>query len=339
MANKIATLRPDIEAGAIWYFNKRHLEEVLPISVWLEWVRRMAESRPLKVEAPNLPQFRHPWNVQLSFNPFVDGWAFNVEPGMVGEQDPYRYKPADDTHPERYKVYIDELNSPYFDISNKTWIPVGTDGTGLVGGSVPDFFLARGVSPAETITQTLQGLEFESDPFNQKARLLRRCDLVLVQPRPALSAVIDDEGLQLSVVQPHDKEPHISVVSKFEPSPTPEFPALAQLAAAYNDRGEEELHLATLYLLSSPGHAHGETEYDLSWTGYAQNHIFWNLDFAIDQVLEIIPETRLDFPAVGLAGGIGDAAIQSQLTQINDLNAQADALLNTSRIAGHFWTV
>jgi len=337
MASKSATLRPDIEAAVIAFYQARRLEDILPISTWLEWARRLAEQRPIIGIGEIGSAWRHPWSVEMYFN--GSEWLFNVEPGIVGVRDPFRYKDPDDSSSVRYKAFIDQLEPVWFPISGATWRAIGTDADAGNVEPVPEYFQIRGVTNPATLTATEFGIEIEENLFATEPRLLRACELVLIQPRPALAATIDETGLQLSIIQPPDEDPQLNLLSKFQPSIPGAIPALEQLATGFTDEGFEELHIATLYLLSPPGLDAAGQEPDGSWTPYVENHVYWNVDFAVDQVLENIPATRLEFPGVGLVGGVGDAAIAALVEQNNQLNAQAEALLNQSRISGYFWTV
>jgi len=244
MASKNATARPDIEAAAIVFFSQSRLEEILPITVWLEWVRRMAEQRPLRVTTPVTANFRHPWNTQLSYNGKF--WEFNTKAGMVNDTDPFRFKDPDETHPTRFKAFIDQEEPVQFPISNDVWRQIGTDADPGDSEPVPEFFLLRNVLPPAGLTQTLFGIDVEENLFKDGARLLRACDLVLTQPRPALAASTDETGLQLLVIQPPDNDPQLNLLSKFELSVAGGIPALEQLATLFTDRTFEELHIATI---------------------------------------------------------------------------------------------
>ena len=335
------TLRPDIDAASRFGPSLRFIESI-DRGQMNDWIDQLARQRPLIVTIDATDSFRHPWNVQSAWRSLEAGsgaaWHFNVHPGMVNEQDPTR--PLAVEASGIVDAGIDDDPAPWFPIGPGALRKVGTDaGDFDGGGAVPDYFAALGVLPSPVAGASPFGLEVTlSGAFQGDYRLLRATELVLVQPRPALTARLEPGGIQFAYQVPADLRPNLNLVSHFERAAEVPLSVAEQLIGGYVDQAFEELHLATLYFLSPTGAPWG-SEPDETWSAYAEHHVAWNLNFAIDQDLEIIQINRIEIPGLGLAGGVADLINQAVIDQVNGVLEQAAALLNQSRITGYFWNI
>lgn len=343
METNTGSLRPDIEAAIVFAPSLLFIEAI-PLSRMNEWIDQLARQRPLIVSAEAARNFRHPWNIQARWTERADrkgfAWHFNVLPGMVGEFDPFRRIEAEAG--EFYEAGIDDDPAPWFPILPSNLRRLGTDAMIALeeGEPVPAFFQERGVRPPATAEASPFGLEVTlSGDFDQgEARLLRACELVLVQPRPAMTAFLDENGIQFAFSEPDNDRPHLNLLTRFLPTEAVPLSVAEQLVGGFTDRDFEERHIATIYLLSPPG-ARWDSDPDETWLPYVEHHVTWNMNFAIDRDLSIIQTNRIEVPGLGLAGGVADLTNQAILDQVNGILEQSAALLNQSRIRGHFWTI
>lgn len=334
MKRKATTLRPDLEAKEL---AGKRFYEAFGIGRAYAWVKRIAKARPLRVIADPAAQFRHPWNTRLRFGKLETGkeprWHFQINPGMVGEKDPYRWREIEG---KREKAFIDDDPLPWFPIEPDRLRKIGTDADPGSVEPVPEYFALRDVVPPPKLKTDGEELEIELRGGTSKKRLLRACDLVLTQPRTAISAALDAEGsIDFSFYTP-DPDPFINLYPKWE-EPIDEVPIVQQLIGGFTDRAFEELHLATIYLLSTSGEAAG-SDPDGSWTPFVAHKVFWNLGYRNNSLLSLALPDRFPRPITGLAGGVADLLIGNITDELQRHYSLGLSLLNQSKIRGWFWT-
>ncbi len=332
--------------------------ETIPAEEWNQEVLRYARSRPLKVLVDRSRGFRHPWNAKVFWNGVRELYEVNVHPGYVNggefetlatvekdwapEATVARYRSEGREEEERMEAWLSE--APWVAVPMDSIRAIGTDAEPEEAPEiVPAFFEAQGVSPSSVLRQAEDGVSVLEGNLSdgRTRRLLRAFEIVLVQERPALNASWSNgaEGalFQLGFTAPEAPAPRISVRKRFLARVSDRLVA-EQLALGWVDDGIEELHLATVYLLSPVGTPAG-AEPGPGWSVWVKHRVFWDLGFGINQELDAIEETFLSFPGLPLAGGVANFAIQGIIDEVNQAYSRADALLNESRIAGAFWTV
>jgi hypothetical protein len=347
------------------------LEEVVPIGgsrfgletisaeEWNDFCDRLERNLPIRYASRTVETGRHPWNVQARWNGDRLVWQLNVEAGFVNNgvhveapKMPLAIAPAatierfagKDVPPtDLVAPWLDE--SPWFDVPDRRFRKIGSDALALAGDaeSVPDFFAALGVGDAGAVTVGPFGVETTLPVTpGQSRRLLRAVDLVLYQPRPALTTSLIDRGdgtarLEVSVFRAaaRSEPPLLSVRSRF----TPPFRAngFREVLAGLSDDPFDAIRIATVYLLSPAGEADGATV-GPDWSPFVAHHVFKNLSH--DVTIDLIPSASLGvvFLPLPLAGGVGQPLVDSIVDATSGAADQALQLLNRSRIDGMFWT-
>ncbi|HRQ88095.1 MAG TPA: hypothetical protein PLA50_04815, partial [Bacteroidia bacterium] len=102
--------------------------------------------------------------------------------------------------------------------------------------------------------------------------------------------------------------------------------------------GYDELHLATLWLLSPPGADRAKFP-SAEWSPHVQHRCWWNLNYAAARKGVHTEPSRIPLPPMGLAGGAGDALILGYVDSMEFLESEAAAQLNQSYVRGRFWSV
>ncbi|MFK5920905.1 MAG: hypothetical protein QM496_01895 [Verrucomicrobiota bacterium] len=332
-----------------------YLIDSIGIDEWNRVVDQLTRSRPLRVTVVESDQFRHPWMMTLGWNVEEGRWGAQVDAGFVNEEEVVirvATKAAPSWTVERLAAEVSEgaewldawlSENPVLPVANDRWRAVGYDASEFgEAEAVPGYFLELGVEDRRGSTE-LDGVgavtRFSGAlPDPDEVRLLRAVDVVLVQPRPALTVDWVGAGnkvdFQLGVRMPARDQASLKVVRKYIPPDPLELDGLGILGG--EDPGLDERWLATLYLVSPVGAVKG-SEPDESWTPYVSQRVFWHLRYGVDQDLEAVQSRSLSFD-VPLAGGVGNLAVQGFLDENNAASFQAEALLNQSRIRGQFWT-
>lgn len=329
----------------------------IPVSKWTSLVRRLTRSRPLHVNVDRSYGFRHPWHCRATWSPARGRWQIQVHPGYVNARETLVRVDGRDapgvtlarlglkSAPKgRVDAWLSE--SPPLLIPPSLLRPIGDDPEGLGGERIPDYFRSLGVGGEEyqvstdlealTRTVTLTG-DF---PDASTRRRLRACELVLAQPRAALRLEYGEDPagptMQLAISTPADSSPSLSLRRAW--SGTPSQSGIEALLTGATDNGLDEKHIATIYLLSPVGAAI-DAQPDPAWECLVQHRAWWNLRHEVNQFLESIPDRRIGFPGLGLAGGVGDALIAGAVQSSEAALNQAQALIDRSRIEGRFWSV
>lgn len=339
---------------------RRPRQNVIPPAEWNDFVRDYFRNRVLQVTVIDAGMWRHPWWTDLRWSIEAEMWTARITPGycLSGTgADPQVSVPAtlaaqetldrleiEDPTSEPVDAYLSEL--PAVPVRVSQWRPIGTDAvvvSGSIGEPVPARFAERGVMGPTTLDTggdggTVQRIDGLIEERNQ-ARLLRACDLVLTHDRvrsviaPSLSpGVLDVEFTQVNAIS--RSGPWVEIQRKFEPPG--ERAALAdRVTGAAADTGRDELHLATLYLLSPEGQEPG-SDPDATWEPSVVHHREWNLQYRATYEDTIVEPTRLSIavPQLGL-GALGMRA-QPILDEINRRTAELEALLRRTENVGTF---
>lgn len=330
--------------------------KTIPHRDWNSAVNRFARNRPLEVKVIASRSQPHAWKTSARWNDEQEQWTLETRAGYVNAEETVVSIAADQA-PEKTlsrlgesdpKTRVDAWLSerPRYPVGNDLWRTLGAGAIALQSGveRVPDYFLELGVEPAKesvqvsgtTITTQISGMVQSS----ARRRLLRAVEIVLSKPRPAVRVDWSTEADSLSAfvnIVPASGPAYLTVRRTYESEAAADN-TLAQLAGGLVDDGLDELHVATVYLVSRPGAPLGSKP-DATWSPYIKHRLFYNLSHEVDRDLLAIPEDPLVFSTFGLGGGAGEGVVQGLLSGLNEAEAQAQALLNRSQIRGKFWSV
>ena len=311
----------------------------------------------------------HPWTTTPRWNPLSGQWLATVQPGFVNgrvptvrttvreaqaaaEQDfginPLSGEPYFSAwifrHPGAAAAPSAPLDIPlYFHPAiPMVWRAIGFDDVSGLGGPIPGFFRHRGVQLHPPLDENNIAGSILAQPKSGN-RLLRACDIVLRQPRVALTSQIKIDpatGLligksivtqTLGVRGPNaDDRLHLYPTALFF-VPTTVDP----LEGDYEEATWDDVLISTVYLLSPPDAPLYSTP-DASWQPYVQHNLFWNLTYAQ-------PRLRLLFGGedpqllVPFAGGAAQIIVNYLVASLNDAFHQAFNLLTGSSLSGSFW--
>ncbi len=330
-------------------------------------MKRSRRNRLLSVLTLDRGAWRHPWHVWPAWSQERERWEASIKPGLVNALDPVVTLPWDEA-PQETRDRIERLGgeptgsvdawlteSPRLPLS--TWRAIGgaagPSGGTITGGftyeGVPEFFSARGVRKAarltlegDIVTQEVQGLLTATET----ERHLRACELVLHLDRTATrtewttGSGLDGTFAQFEVTafeRPGRRERgYIRAMSTWEPR-VPGTMQDALRGGGWEDSPTDEVHLATVYVLSPPGPEHGTSEVDETWQPFVRHHLWWNLHHGTNRLAT--PPGRTDLRLLtGLAGGVGDTTNQLILAQVNDANSNAATFLKQQKVESRRWS-
>jgi hypothetical protein len=321
------------------------------------------------IELGDRSKWRHPWFTQPVYIAAERRWIATVLPGFVNGRAPvyrttvremeelpdYGINPLNgERHFSRWvfrqpgsRATTTRIDIPLY---HRPAIALNFRKLGFDGdGDVPQFFLERGVQakPKDLGQQLLGGgVNVQSLQRKPGSRLLRASDIVLHQPRTAITSDISIEpgivtgisnvtqtlGLRSAAA---DDVLKIMSTARFAPT-APLAAGIDPLAGNYEEATWDEILVSTVYLLSPPG-VPLESEPDSRWTSFVRHGLFWNLSYAqpkfgakpTDPGVPYIPP---------LAGGAAQLVINFVTAAINDATQQALNILQAHSMAGHFWT-
>ena len=325
---------------------------------WNAFVANYFRNRIRSVQVLDDPAWRHPWRTDLIWDVEGERWTAKVWPGFCLSgtgADPRVLVPgtlATKETLERLEIekatessveaYLSE--EPRMALPVIKWRAIGTDAvvvSGSAGEPVPQQFIDRGVvSPIELDTTGENGAVIRLSGLaedRREARLLRACDLVLTHDRvrsvitPSLAPGVLDvqfsQGKQIS-----RKGPWVEAQTKFEP---PGQGILDLVLGAAADSGRDELHLATLYLLSPAGAEQG-SDPDETWEPSVVYHQRWNLQYRATYEDTIVEPTLISIPVPTLGLGALGARAQPIVDEINAKTAELEEALRRVENIGRF---
>lgn len=309
--------------------------------------------------------WRHPWFTTVRWSEEAEAWLATVKPGAcpsaVSDGDPIvrvdqivapaetveRLELEANGREKNLRAYLSE-GAPLA-LRPSIFRAIGTDATGTEAAqpeSVPAFFAKRGVMGPRVLrnvngTAVLAESGLESD--RRTARLLRACDVVLTQDRIATVASVRESDISPgtaalefapSRAASYDADPNLIALSKWQ-GPA-DLAALDLALGTGTDRGRDEIHLATIYLLSSPGMEPGSEPTGTAWTPYVDHHVFWDLQHAARYVSIEVEPTRLETPIPILGAGELGRYSQGFVNDINGRTAELEAALARVKNEGRF---
>jgi hypothetical protein len=323
-------------------------------------------------------KWQHPWQTKLVWLAATQQWVVTVKAGFVNGRAPVVQTTVQAAQAGAQQDFgINPLSGlPYFSdpVFNQTlaaaaatsaqpkteldiplfytpqlspaWRAIGFDSAeGLVP---PAFFAARGVQnppPQPSEDDLLAGATPNLDqPPLPGNRLLRACDIVLHQPRSALSSNVTLQpavglatGLS-AVVQtltliPADPTDRLKVYTATQIQNLSQA-AIDPTTGDYTEPNFDEVLVATVYLLSPPNTAPYSSP-DGTWTPYVAHNLFWNLNYGQPQFQLPPVDSEIGIPVFDSAGAI---VINSLTSQINDAMNNALNIIVAASMAGSFWT-
>jgi hypothetical protein len=288
-----------------------------------------------------LPEERHAWQTEAAWNPFLQKWTARiVVPGSVNGLAPLVNAGS---------YYVQDGKQPA--VMTLDGIPelllnfraIGHDGT--AGESVPEFFANMGVgkqpkaaAPDEPVNLT----ELAAQPGN---RLLRACDLVLIQPRPAMKtdvqlgdALVDGWTLRQSVnyTTPSTTRARVVAQAKFI-YPGQSFKP-EDFDQALVERDFDAIQIATIYLVSPPDTEDG-TDPDATWQPFIKHVLFYDLNYATPRADGTAEPDPVTFFIPTVAGAMVQPLVSALLALANDVFDALKALLTAQSNEGRFWSV
>ncbi len=314
----------------------------------------------LALERPST-KWQHPWQTALHWQADQARWIATVKPGFVNGGVPV-YETTLPTADSRQWDINPLTGRPFFSdyifanpdaVAGETSVAIplyyhpaltlnfralGFDGP---GSAVPDYFARLGVgsTPVQTDPEEPVNLAAQAPPKNN--RLLRAADLVLHQPRQALTSSISGDPLsgyqQTLGIRAAAAGDLLKVYCAASWSPISNA-GTDPLAGDYEEPNYDELLLATVYLLSPPNAAPGSTP-DGTWTPYVRHALFWNLSYTTP-VLQIVPlDSSFDLTVIStLALGVAGLLINFFAASLEEATNTALNLLSAHTLAGTFWT-
>lgn len=306
-------------------------------------------------------KWRHPWWTTVEYSSISGQWSAVIKPGYVNEECPvYRTDTREQVHQGRDFGINPLTGQPYFSSFVFTrGEPAPTEVTGLdiplylspaipltqwrflgydsaVNDSVPLFFQNLGV--------VSYGATETPDP--RTTHLLRAVDLILHQPREALTATISFEPGPLTGT------------SLFRQVLTTRFPVaddvlrvysgtyrlpdqIDPLSSTYEEEAWDELKIATVYLMSPAGAAPGSLP-DGTWRPFVAHELFWPVGWIPAPLFRPIDITSDPNPLIGLTplvGGLAAPIINTFAASANDAAQMALNMITAKSQAGTWWTV
>ena len=217
------------------------------------------------------------------------------------------------------------------------WMALGVDGA--AGDGVPQFFRDRGVNLAKPADPENPQ---DGGPAPAGNRLLRKCEVVLHQPRAALAVNVQTgDGLATGqatttvtlILRPIDPGDALRVygISQWAPAQGPQSGGAGDSVEPNYD----EMVIGTVYLLSPPDAA-PHSDPDPTWEPYVRHGLFWNLAYAQPAFRPVATEIG-DPLLVPLAAGAGQAIINEFTSLIGDAANLALEFLTAQSMQGTFW--
>ena len=315
---------------------------------WRKLLQKLEQYLPVRFDYTSGPSRSHPWQISAIYNYEKKAWQTSMLPGLVNGLPAYitmLYKDmplaaqervdAERKEKQQAKAGKDSSFSAYLDEGAKLTHERFRD---YSGGGAPDFFKRLGVT--DPVTNRAGELE------STATRLLKSCDVVLVQPRPSLTNRVDyglfGSGVQITstpgLFVPTNREPFVISTPLFvEKKEPPSFRSV--FFNTFVDTGRDELHLSRFYLLS-PQLPILKPDDLSNWQPFTKYNCHHNLVHATQQIAKA--KTNYEKPLTiqtGLLGGLADSIFNNLLT--GGLNVANDVLsyLNQRDLAGKFYAV
>lgn len=335
---------------------------------WNLLVDQYRRNRPLRLVNNTTDKWEHPWKITGGFDPSINQFRFSIRPGFVNGGEVETPRIDVDLLPEatlertgaetgREAGWITEGVSIPLDPDFMRKIGPDADATGypeegvgpITFEPVPRFFRRRGVGNPPS-AQISPGGVIETDGATRSRgdeRRLRAIEVTLKQQRITSAVEMGrgtggEEGFITFDVGYGDPPTRVLPYIEVTPSYTPPSDPVASAdfsTGLFLDDGIDQLHLATIYLLSDTG-SDEEGDPDGKWRMYVHQRVQWNLNYATNR-LPIIDENAgisARF-ATTLAAGSATDLLSNFAGDRNDAIRDMENILRDNRIQGRFWTV
>jgi hypothetical protein len=319
-----------------------------PAKFWTSLLRKVEQCLPVRFDYTPSSARQHPWQLSPSWHENGDKseWRATVLPGLVNGLPAYISMPFNEAPPSAQARIEKENSEKNLDTDKNAFVNVYLDEDAKISlnrfvnisSGAPDFFKRLGVT--DPVANRAGDLE------STATRLLKSCDVVLVQPRPSLTNRVDyglfGSGVQITstpgLFVPTNREPFVISTPLFiEKEEPPSFRSV--FFNTFVDKGRDELHLSRFYLLS-PQLPILKPDDLSNWQPFTKYNCHHNLVHATQQIAKA--KTNYEKPITiqtGLAFGLADLIYNNLLT--GGLNVANDVLsyLNQRDLAGKFYAV
>ena len=314
---------------------------------WAKLLQKVEQVLPRKFDYTRPGSPSHPWQITSFYHKKQKRWLASLLPGLVNGLPAYItmiYQDAPKEAQERIDKEREEQKkgkagpndsvSVYLDEGAQIGL---TRFTGYTAGA-PEFFKRLGVTDPAT------NRAGEEDAT--ATRLLKSCDIVLIQPRPSLTNKVDygifGAGVRIistpGLFVPQNREPFITApalfVTKKEP---PSFRSV--FFNTFVDTGLDEIHLSRFFLLSPTLPLLDPDDLSI-WQPYVQYNCHYNLVHATQQIAKA--KTNYEKPLsiqTGLAFGLADSIFNNLLTGGLNVGNDIMSYLNQRDLVGKFYVV
>jgi len=315
---------------------------------WNKLLKKVEQILPAKFLYTPAGSRPHPWQITTSYNKKKKQWLASFLPGLVNGLPPYItmiYNEAPLEAQERIRLERAEkkLTPP----DKKSSVSVYLDEGAQIAlqrfrdykQGAPDFFKKLGVTDPVT--------NRAGEEEDTASRLLKSCDIVLIQPRPSLTNKVDyrifGQGVRITstpgIFVPQNREPFLTSVPIFvEQEEPPSFRSV--FFNTFTDTGRDQLYLSRIYLLSPPLPINDPKDLSL-WQPFFEYRCHHNVVHATQQIAKA--KTNYEDPLVIqtglLGGGLADSIFNQLLT--SGLSADTAILdyLNQRDLRGKFYAI
>ncbi len=324
--------------------------------------------------------WRHPWFTEPMWSPKSKTWTCVVKSGFVNGHSPVVSTTAGALRESRGAFYgqIVDARSGAAEIAQAARLASSTDDyAGMDDGTRIDvplyqrppiglhawrrvarpslYFQQRGAKPPPPSEINSMTGQVKIVQPEKGARVLRACDVIVNQPRTALSSSMNITAAgavtgmgfvnqTLTMRGPSAGEKLRIQTGSFSElqEMDNQYKQATQLVDNYEEATWDRIKIATVYLLS-PADTSEEAPVDETWTAFVQHAQFWNLAWYQPALQDVVTNTDIFRPVLGmlsvLGGGAGFLWASSVASSINDATQGAYNLLKASSLAGTFWTL
>jgi hypothetical protein len=320
------------------------------VKFWQKLLQKLEQALPIQfIHTPASSFLSHPWQITTVYDKKKKQWLASFLTGLVSGLPAYIsmiFEDAPAIAQQRIRLERKEKGIVPIEPSPKASVSVYLDEGAQVSCTrfqeikkgAPAFFQKLGV------TDPVKNRAGEEE--DTATRLLKSCDMVLVQPRPSLTNKVDyaifGVGVRITstpgLFVPTNREPFVNSIPIFiETKQPPSFRSV--FFNTFVDTGRDELYLSRLFLLS-PVLPLLDPE-DLSvWVPFYQYNCHHNVVHATQQIARA--KTNYEDPLViqtALAGGTADAVYNQLLTSGLNVDTSVLQYLNQRDLSGRFYSV
>lgn len=287
---------------------------------------------------------KHPWFTTVSFN--GDNWVAKVNPGFVNGIDPTVSALDEKTGKQIALGLLSSLALTLYTFADRT-----ASDSKL---TIPPYFKDQGATKDVSFSadENTGEIQFKDNPKGR--RMLASADVYISVARIAVNgsvSIVDGSGaggeiaqynpvFDTSALKRYGSRPRLMATGNLQEQQdlTNAQRLLGILTGnAPTDIPADDRLVATIFFLSPPDFDGGV---DDSWTPFVQHHLFYNLNYAPQNLMPIATQAPKPITIfTGLAGGYGDIIANQMLAPINDAASLLGAGLKPISQSGMFWTI